>query len=286
MYSRTLAVRRMIDLVTDPSHGYDQAYRDGPDYDCSSAVCEAYGVPHGNTSSIPDIFRSRGAKVLNWDGNMHDLEPGDLVGTKGQHVVMYVGNGKVAEFRINEKGGIVGGKSGDQTGQESRISNWYVPSYGWQYVVSPQGEGQGYDPLDLHYEVHTKEDGWLPQVHALDDYAGVRRHVIDAICIHANAGHSIDYQVHTIGGTWLPVVSSKNANHGNDISGYAGIFGKSIDMIRCYAHNDCKSGERAKYRVSPISKDYFPWQYDHETTNGQDGFAGVVGQAIDRFQIC
>ena len=286
MYSRTLAVRRMLDLVTDPAHGYDQAHRDGPDYDCSSAVCEAYGVPHGNTSSIPDIFRSRGAKVFNWDGNKNDLEPGDLIGTPGQHVVMYVGNGKVAEFRINENGGIAGGRSGDQTGQESRISNWYVPSYGWRYVVSPPGDGQGYDPLDLRYEVHTKEDGWLPQVHALDDYAGVRGHAIDAICIHANAGHSVDYQVHSIGGEWYDVVSSRNANHADDELGYAGELGKSIDMIRCYAHNDCKSGERAQYRVSPVGQDYYAWQYDYETGNGQDGFAGSPGVAIDRFQIC
>lgn len=26
-------------------------------------------------------------------------------------------------------------------------------------------------------------------------------------------------------------------------------------------------------------------QYDDEITNGQDGYAGLMGQAIDRFQI-
>ena len=43
---------------------------------------------------------------------------------------------------------------------------------------------------------------------------------------------------------------------------------------------------RAKYRVSPsFSNDYYSWQYDDETTNNQDGYAGSYGIYIDKFQL-
>ena len=39
---------------------------------------------------------------------------------------------------------------------------------------------------------------------------------------------------------------------------------------------------KAKYRVSPVSGNYYSYQYDNEKGNGQDGYAGVFGKAIDR----
>ena len=36
-----LAVKNIENLAADNSHGYDQANRWGPDYDCSSAVITA-----------------------------------------------------------------------------------------------------------------------------------------------------------------------------------------------------------------------------------------------------
>ena len=42
------AVQWMINLANDDSHGYDQAHRWGPNYDCASAVISAWeqaGVP-------------------------------------------------------------------------------------------------------------------------------------------------------------------------------------------------------------------------------------------------
>lgn len=38
---------------------------------------------------------------------------------------------------------------------------------------------------------------------------------------------------------------------------------------------------------SPINSDgYYSWQFDNETENGQDGYAGCFGVAIDKFQLC
>ena len=41
----------------------------------------------------------------------------------------------------------------------------------------------------------------------------------------------------------------------------------------------------AKYRVSPTNGSFYPYQFDNEKMNGQDGYAGYTGKAIDRFQL-
>ena len=48
---------------------------------------------------------------------------------------MYIGDNKVAQFSINEKGKTTGGASGDQTGRESSIGPYYVYSKGWDCVL-------------------------------------------------------------------------------------------------------------------------------------------------------
>ena len=95
-----------IDIARDQSHGYSQAYRWGPDYDCSSLVISAYkhaGVPIDTT-------------VVNYTGNLQNLKKygfqdvtgsvslssgsglqrGDILwyhisGTNG-HTAIYIGN--------------------------------------------------------------------------------------------------------------------------------------------------------------------------------------------------
>ena len=41
----------------------------------------------------------------------------------------------------------------------------------------------------------------------------------------------------------------------------------------------------AYYRVSRKNMDYYSYLTDNETDNGQDGYAGIIGRKIDRFQI-
>ncbi|MDU6438185.1 MAG: hypothetical protein E6551_13490, partial [Lachnospiraceae bacterium] len=84
-----------------------------------------------------------------------------------------------------------------------------------------------------------------------------------------------------------PYVTGCNWNDHNN--GYAGT-GQPIDAIEVYyntpADYAAKYGyQKAQYRVSPVNGAYWSWQYDIETGNGQDGYAGAFGQAIDRFQL-
>ena len=136
--------------------------------------------------------------------------------------------------------------------------------------------------VDVYYRVRTKADGWLPEVKNLEDYAGFTGAVTDA-AIRVSAG-SVKYRVHIKGGKWLPCVTGCNINDGTN--GYAGN-GLEIDAIEVYYYtpDNIRPYKKAKYRVAPVGGSYYPWQYDNETGNGQDGYAGAFGNAIGKLQI-
>ena len=152
---------------------------------------------------------------------------------------------------------------------------------------SAQSTGSGTKPaINFRYRVRTKEDGWLPEVVNLADYAGITGHAITDIAIGVDRG-SLLYQVHVKGGGWLPVVTGYNINDYNN--GYAGN-GQVIDAVRVYYNTPADyaaqySYQKAQYRCAPLGGNYWPWQFDNETGSGQDGYAGVFGQAMDRFQL-
>ncbi len=71
-----------------------------------------------------------------------------------------------------------------------------------------------------------------------------------------------------------------------------GIDGVNYNMATntCNLQNTMNNNTRdiidkAQYRVAPLGGNYYPWQYDNETGGGQDGYAGMIGKAIDRFQL-
>ncbi|MBC5786725.1 peptidoglycan recognition protein family protein [Clostridium facile] len=133
------------------------------------------------------------------------------------------------------------------------------------------------------YQVRTAKHGWLPAVVNLNDFAGVQGHAITDIALGVNAG-SVRYRVHVQGGNWLPYVTGYNLNDANN--GYAGN-GKPIDAVEVYFYtpDSIRPCKKAKYRVSPVNGNYYSWQYDNETGNGQDGYAGLIGKQVDRFQL-
>lgn len=140
--------------------------------------------------------------------------------------------------------------------------------------------------VNFTYAVRTEGGKILPEVTNLSDYAGIKGKRITDIAIKCDKG-SLWYQVHVLGGGWLPKVTGYNwSDHNN---GYAGN-GKTIDAVRVYysTPNDIVSKhgyQKAQYHVSPVGQGYYDWQFDNETGNGQDGYAGCFGRAIDRFQL-
>lgn len=130
------AVRLALKIANDPAHGYDQASRWGPDYDCSSFIISVWqdvGVPlktagasyTGNmrSAALSVGFRDVTAQVNRQTGA--GLQLGDILLNERSHVAMFVGNGNLVHASINEFNGITGGKPGDQTGREICVRSYY-----------------------------------------------------------------------------------------------------------------------------------------------------------------
>lgn len=131
------AVEWAVAIANDPTHGYDQSSRWGNDYDCSSLVISAYetaGIPVRRagatyTGNMRVIFKNCGFYEVT-DGT---LKPGDVLLNEKHHTAMYIGDDKIVQASINEKGTVTGGLSGDQTGGEIAVKNYY--SYPWDCVL-------------------------------------------------------------------------------------------------------------------------------------------------------
>ena len=131
--------------AADDSHGYDQASRWGPDYDCSSfliSVWDAVGVPvkaagATYTGNMRRAFLRCGFAEISADLG---LRTGDVLLNETHHTAMYVGNGQIVHAAGNEWGGATGGRTGDQTGGEICVRSFYVPSYGWDCVLRYKGD--------------------------------------------------------------------------------------------------------------------------------------------------
>ena len=139
--------------------------------------------------------------------------------------------------------------------------------------------------VDVLYRVRA--DGkWYREVNNLSDYAGVIGKPITDVAIRVTKG-KVKYRVHIKDREWLPSVTGYDISDGEN--GFAGD-NKPIDAVEIYYYTPDdiinKSGYlKAKYRVSPLCGNYYPWQYDNETSGDQDGYAGDYGYLIDRLQV-
>ena len=126
------AVAWAVAIANNPAHGYDQANRWGPDYDCSSLVISAY-----EAAGVP--VRSKGAS---YTGNMRaaflacgfedvtaqvdratgaGLLPGDVLLNYQAHTAIAAKNGQIVAATLNEYGKTTGGQPGAQNAREIRV---------------------------------------------------------------------------------------------------------------------------------------------------------------------
>lgn len=142
-------------------------------------------------------------------------------------------------------------------------------------IVKPQPSN---NEVNVYYKVKTQKHGWLPEVKNLTDYAGWENSPITGLAVKVDKG-SVWYQVHIKGGKWLGKVTGYNIN--DYINGWAGN-NKPIDAIRVYYNtpSNIRPFKKAKYKVNN-----YGWQYDDETKNKQDGYAGVYGVTAKKVQI-
>lgn len=129
---------------------------------------------------------------------------------------------------------------------------------------------------------------WLGVIKNGTDYSGIFGKALVALAAKVSKG-TIEYSVHLTNGRWLSNVTGWN--YKDYINGYAGSGNpaeksKAIDAIKMNYKTPSdvvsKYGYyKVAYRVHILGGDWLDWQYDIETTNGQDGYAGIFGKTID-----
>ena len=185
------AVQWAIQTANDNSHGYSQADRWSPDYDCSSFVITAYeqaGVPvkqagASYTGNMRGAFMACGfvdvTKAVNLN-NGNAMQLGDVLLNYAAHTCLYIGSGRVANCRTDEGHP----QSGDQSGNEIRLQGYW--NYPWDCVLryekqvadnstatQPVKENHDWDPPLLkydpnHYYEAVKLGQALLNVHGFD----------------------------------------------------------------------------------------------------------------------
>lgn len=134
--------------------GYDQFQRwsffnrktktfySGKEADCSS-FCGAVAVMGGYDVDLSDPFftgtfksrlQSAGFTAIPYK-NLSQLREGDFI--LGPTHVEYCLGDHFVSARIDERGRATGGRAGNQNGRETRISNKYVHSRGWTWILRP-----------------------------------------------------------------------------------------------------------------------------------------------------
>lgn len=131
MGNLTKAIDYLVNIAEDDSHGYSQANRYSPDYDCSSSILAAlkYGGgfdvnEKGYTGNMLSILKSIGYAIISDNRCLK----GDIFLTPNKHVVM-----AVADNTVVTAAGDKDGKTGDSSGKEIYKRTFYTPSYGWKY---------------------------------------------------------------------------------------------------------------------------------------------------------
>lgn len=145
------AVEWMLETAADNRHGYSQADRWGPDYDCSSFVITAWeqaGVPVKTagatyTGNMYDVFTHCGFQDVTGSVDLATgagMQAGDVLLNHARHTAMYIGNGQLVHARSSEGNSV----QGDQSGNEIRVQPYYNGP--WDCVLRYTGADDGSVP--------------------------------------------------------------------------------------------------------------------------------------------
>ena len=269
---------------------------------CAAYVCYVFNkagasslipVKSANCGTLARGFYDKGQIVktgykagdivfFHWSNDWSSSVPGvytlDHVGI----IISNNGDGSYTTIEGNT-GSSTYGECAIRTRYSSQISCCARPKYGG----SPSSSNTSIKKPNIYVQVCTAEDGWLPVAKNLEKCSGKDGHAITKVAVKVDNG-SVWYRAHVKGGGWLPKVTGWN--YKDDDNGYAGN-GKPIDAIEIYyiTPNDLRNAGkvyRAKYKVSPINTSAcYDWQYDTDTDNGQDGYAGAFGVAMDKIFV-
>lgn len=278
-----------IAIAEDDSHGYSQAVRWGPDYDCSSlmyisAEIGGYSVPTWGTrytGTMVEHFRNAGFTVIPWsEVGISGCRRGDILLNVADHTEMCIGGGKLVGAHSSETGGIYG-QIGDQTGNEISIVPIY--NYPWDYVLRPPADevrpkqvpGKTLNSSYLRYRVHVQDLGWCDWVRD-GQCAGTTGFAKrwEALNINPPEGLVLRVRVHIQNLGWK---TYENIRHGNSI--VIGTTGQSLrieDIIVESVEN--VTNKTLSFQVHQQDTGWKAWTLDGYSS-GSDGL-GMRLEAI------
>lgn len=136
--------------------------------------------------------------------------------------------------------------------------------------------------INVYYAVQTREDGWLPEVKNLDDYAGWKDHKIVGLKMRVDEG-SIEYRGTTVSGRRLGWVKGCNIN--DYYNGYAGN-GEPLATIQAKYYTPKNIANKTGYQYLYYKVNDYPYQIDliENKSKRLDGYAGAKGKSFTKFQ--
>jgi len=211
---------------------------------------------------------------------------GELLWMNG-HVGIFIGQGEVIECTAAWEGKVLSSNI-DSKGRRIRngiqVGCWkkhgklpYI-----EYITQINGNINTNTEVNIFYRVKTEKHGWLPEVCNLEDYAGWEDSTIVGLAMRTDKG-SLRYRATTVSGKVLGWVTGCDIN--DYINGWAGN-NEPIATIEAeyFTPDDIVKSSGYKYLYYKVNE--YPYQIDliRNITNGLDGYAGIKGQPITKFQ--
>lgn len=174
-----------------------------------------------------------------------------------------------------------------------RAQEWYDAMCGGKPAPQPQPSPQpapqpapSLKPLGkvtVRYALRNLNGGWNSEVTDFgggdDGFAGVPNGQHDLLYVKVDKG-GVKYRVHIVGGGWLDWVTKGDPN--DTVNGCAGIPGRAIDGVQVYyVTPDGHEYQQAWYRSQ--TKCRAGWL---DVVCDDADFAGILGEPLDRLQIC
>lgn len=298
-----VAAQIMEHFCNHEAHGYSQGGNrwgngvieslniDGTDYsfyggdgDCSSFIIRAYQAAGIGVRECGASFTGN-MKQAFLNSGYFEVQPLSFIAQRGDvylnelnHTAMCLSAVPdiLGEACINEKGEIVGGQEGDQTGNETRIGPYYDFYPQWDCILHYVGDNEYQTPSGSTVEnapekpaimFRTRSNGLWSKEYVNEECT------TDSFFEYIAIDMPGWYQVKTQRNGWLPKVFGYNVN---DLDQGCAGDGSPILAIRCYYETEypTRSGWLcAKYRVKDT--EWLPYMKDLTDTYGSgDDFAG------------
>lgn len=163
------AVQWALGIAADNSHGYSQAVRWGPSYDCSSLVISAFrqaGVPLAGatyTGNMRPAMLAAGFVDVTGEINLAtgaELQRGDVLLNIVNHTALCIGGGQIVHARSSEGTN----DTADNSGNEIRVQPYFLYGDGWDCVLRYAGPADRPDAIPSVSEPETEALVYLPEL--------------------------------------------------------------------------------------------------------------------------